>query len=87
MVTDSVSGETSTEKLCSALFTTVKQVPLTLMLSPILRSPITAEAKIVILVPTRVLSIEMMAPNSSTMPVNIVQLSANSSQLSSMIRP
>ena len=71
VVTESVSGDTSTVKLLSVLEMAVRQTPFTLTLSPILRSPITVEARIVSLVPARGFSIDVTAPISSTIPVNI----------------
>ncbi len=71
VVTERVSGETSTEKSRSLRETTVRQIPFTLTLSPILRSLITVEAKIVSLAPDSDLFMTVIPPISSTIPVNI----------------
>ena len=71
VVTDSVSGDTSTMRLRSSFFTTVRQMPFTLTLSPIFKSPRMTEARIDSRVPVRVFSIDATAPISSTIPVNI----------------
>jgi hypothetical protein len=69
VVTNNVSGETSTEKSAVLYAATVKQAPFTLMLTPVVKSLITVEAMMVRRAGQSLVT--TVTPISSTIPVNI----------------